>query len=376
MEAAFLATLCSAPGPAPSGRRHSVVTISKVPKSSLLFGRNRRESFAAFPSSSTGPQQRTPSASGGAGSSFNLQLDIMDDIAEIKAARKVKLKMWQNEAEEKVCEVQPMDGGSTSRYHQKDNRRFSDISGMQNQPPQQQQSKRRASELPSTSSAPPKKKGGIVCSNSDLINIMSSLTSSAQEINTDNQQSQQTAPPVVAKPSSLDQKRRLLQSNRSNSFDVSLLPEAAKGGAETTKSPVNWFTRRHLPMANKKYLTSKAEPEQHTSMVTLTDEKPKVSVVQEAKPPLKEKDHKVVWDKPSGSVVDAQVLGSAIEVFLTQRGGETPQEVPAKSPTPAPSSSSSTSSSSWFGKNNKPEVEEDVTCDNSICSTLKDLFVK
>lgn len=45
-EAAFLATLSQAP--APSGRRHSVVTISKVP--ATIFGRTRRESVAAFPS--------------------------------------------------------------------------------------------------------------------------------------------------------------------------------------------------------------------------------------------------------------------------------------------------------------------------------------
>lgn len=45
-EAAFLATLSQAP--APSGRRHSVVTISKVPPA--FFGRNRRESVAAYPS--------------------------------------------------------------------------------------------------------------------------------------------------------------------------------------------------------------------------------------------------------------------------------------------------------------------------------------
>jgi hypothetical protein len=43
-EQAFLATLSQAPAPAPGGRRHSVVTISKVPTS--LFGRNRRESIA------------------------------------------------------------------------------------------------------------------------------------------------------------------------------------------------------------------------------------------------------------------------------------------------------------------------------------------
>lgn len=46
-EAAFLAHLSqSAAGS--SGRRHSIVTISRVPP--ILFGRNRRESFAAFAS--------------------------------------------------------------------------------------------------------------------------------------------------------------------------------------------------------------------------------------------------------------------------------------------------------------------------------------
>lgn len=44
-EAEFLATLSQAPQP--SGRRHSVVTISKVPFSG--FGRGRRESVAAYP---------------------------------------------------------------------------------------------------------------------------------------------------------------------------------------------------------------------------------------------------------------------------------------------------------------------------------------
>lgn len=46
-ETAFLATLSQAPAPTPGGRRHSVVTISKVPNS--IFGRNRRESIAAVP---------------------------------------------------------------------------------------------------------------------------------------------------------------------------------------------------------------------------------------------------------------------------------------------------------------------------------------
>ncbi|KAF0762321.1 Uncharacterized protein FWK35_00017759 [Aphis craccivora] len=110
-EKAFLATLTKAPGPYTPGRRHSVITISKAPMP--LFGRNRRESIAAFPSK--GPRVNRRDSAGGAtpsptGSQFNLQLDIMDDIANIKAARKVRMKMWQTEDKEKMCELQSMDG--------------------------------------------------------------------------------------------------------------------------------------------------------------------------------------------------------------------------------------------------------------------------
>lgn len=49
-EAAFLATLVQTHTPTRGGRRHSVVTISKVPNT--IFGRNRRESIAALPSTS------------------------------------------------------------------------------------------------------------------------------------------------------------------------------------------------------------------------------------------------------------------------------------------------------------------------------------
>jgi len=118
-EQAFLATLTKAPGPYTPGRRHSVITISKAPMP--LFGRNRRESIAAFPSK--GPRVNRRDSAGGAtpsptGSQFNLQLDIMDDIADIKAARKVRMKMWQTEDKEKMCELQSMDGENKqmSRY--------------------------------------------------------------------------------------------------------------------------------------------------------------------------------------------------------------------------------------------------------------------
>lgn len=136
----FLATLYSAP--APKGRRHSVVTISKVPPT--LFGRNRRESVAAFPSisksssrsllsnrresvSSIGGASGGPPAAGDHhGSIHNLQLDIMDDIV---TARKVRMKMW-NTSNEKVCEVQPIhecasSASPTVRYTQQGGRKVS-----------------------------------------------------------------------------------------------------------------------------------------------------------------------------------------------------------------------------------------------------------
>lgn len=98
-QATFLATLSQAAGPQPGGRRHSVVTISKVPLT--LFGRSRRESIAAFPSNNARilSSRRDSGASGvsgppsNSGSTHNLQLDIMDDIAHINA-RKVFKKFF------------------------------------------------------------------------------------------------------------------------------------------------------------------------------------------------------------------------------------------------------------------------------------------
>lgn len=356
IEQAFLATLSQAPAPTPGGRRHSVVTISRVPQNSL-FGRNRRESIAAFPTQGLplGRLQRKDSSSSIArspsisGSSFNLQLDIMDDIADIKA-RKARLKMWQTDSQEKVYEVE--EGGATSRYHQKENRRFSDVSGIASIAPPTL-NKRRASELPKTPTGPPtppKLEPGVVCSITDLT-IMSSLTSSAQEIGSQPAKPQSEPADVPetgpAKPSAIDAKRTALKNNRSNSFDLSLFPDDKRSeNKEKPNVPGNWFTRRHLPMANKKYLN---KPEDSNDSKRMED--------------------KVLWDKPTGAVVDPQMIGSAIEVFLNKRTSDTPAPDGAlKKP----------QKSSWEPTDPKEprETDEEVSCDNSICSTLKDLFVK
>lgn len=457
-EAAFLATLSSAPTPAPGGRRHSVVTISRAPATPNLFGRGRRESIAAFPANSmqatrvlanrrdsTSSVPRPPSASGStSGSHFNLQLDIMDDIAEIKAARKVRLKMWKTPSRERVCEVQPLDGtagtsASATRYHQVSPapssradagatapipRRYSDFVPTQSV----QHPKRRASEQvpPATSAsstAPPKPSSstGIVCSNTDLISILSSLASSAQEINKDPED--ESAPRVsssskgkdsihevqrndssISVAASADQKRSRLKNLRSNSFDVSMLlgtgvKPKQDAGRCSIAGPTSWFVRRHQP--------KKSDPPkgQSSVVVSLSQDKPNVIIVQgtdissnpqsesgqhKTSPPKSPSppDNKVVWDGKSGSVVDAQVLGSAIEVFLVRRGsgndssgGTSPQNSkvsPTKNSGKSLSRSAGAGTSSWFSGNNEVEDEAGAsdTCDTSICSTLKDLFVK
>lgn len=380
MEAAFLATLSQGPVPSAGGRRHSVVTISRAPPSSILFGRNRRESIAAFP----GGLPRRDSSSG-LGSNFNLQLDIMDDIAEIKAARKVKLKMWQTDDKEKICEIQPIEGGSSSRYHQQStagpSRRFSDVTGINLPGPSTQPLKRRASEMPQVrrvSTPPPTGGRGIVCSNTDLISIMSSLTSSAQEINIISLKGD----PKV----SVDQKRSRLKDSRSNSFDISLLPDSRSHpyDGKISNEASNWFIRRHQPMESKKKLTD--EIKQKQLVVTFADEKPKSTLTEKKEGSVKEKPtvkqssvEKVVWDKPTGTAVDAQVIGSAIEVFLNQRSSEPSTSQQKEEPTPATPSKTNKTSMSWFGSSkSKPPGDEGASssCDNSICSTLKDLFVK
>ncbi|XP_026688141.1 uncharacterized protein LOC113472554, partial [Diaphorina citri] len=197
-EAAFLATLTQAPVPASGGRRHSVITISPAPP--LFYGRNRRESIAAFPQSS----------------------------------RKLKHpQSWR------AVQCLMADGGSLFVRVQgvtclKDvpgpSRRYSDISGIQaiskqqqsqSQPPQ----RRRASEAPSNTrrvSTPPLPSSEIVISNTELKSILSNLTSSAQEISN---KMDNIAAAGSKLTTALDQKRNLLKGSRSNSFDISMLPD-------------------------------------------------------------------------------------------------------------------------------------------------------
>lgn len=153
----FLATLSTAAAPMPGGRRHSVVTICKLPVT--LFGRNRRESVAAFPNRVLQGSRREsivggcgggggPPSTEPRGSVHNLQLDIMDDIVQ---ARKVRMKLW-NTSSEKVCEVQNLDevGTNVQKYTTSagGGRRYSDFIGTTLTPIPSSSRARRASELP------------------------------------------------------------------------------------------------------------------------------------------------------------------------------------------------------------------------------------
>ncbi|KOC64005.1 hypothetical protein WH47_02326 [Habropoda laboriosa] len=378
-EAAYLATLSQAPAPPPNGRRQSVVTISRVPPT--LFGRNRRESIAAFPlGGGTRILANSTSQYSNSGSTHNLQLDIMDDIAEIKP-RKVCLKMYKTSTEQ-VCEIQPLEGNSsTQRYTQYQKRRFSE-------PPPPSVSptpsiRRRALEVPRAASSSVSGAAGIVCSNTDLISILSSLASSATEINRcgDDSLSSREDSKSSWSGKTVEQKRSRLKSFRSNSFDVSILHGAKSklaGGLSSKSSimvPSNWFTKRHQPMSKKQ----KPEDLITASLNFKFDKSKVVKVVKETlgrTSPTSDVRHKVVWDDTSGTKVDAQVLGTAIEKILTaQKGSDAESSGSTGKASVSPNKPRSSKVASWFSSGNKDQ-EQAESCEPSICSSLKDLFVK
>ncbi|XP_058836633.1 uncharacterized protein LOC131693046 isoform X2 [Topomyia yanbarensis] len=405
-EQAFLATLYSAPAPQPGGRRHSVVTISKVPPT--IFGRSRRESIAALPAghrsaassrrdSKTGP----PPSIDHRGSIHNLQLDIMDDIVQ---ARKARMKLW-NTSNEKVCEVQTLDeaGAGSSSPMRYTNRRYSDFVGTSLPPIQ---SFRRASEMPISPSTPltpatassilttsPKttQKMGIVCTNTDLISLLSSLASSATEINrcgdkdypTPQTPQSSSFKSIFKPPPDQQATESNLKKNRSNSFDVSLyhnIKQLATGSSsspvDTEKSSVEpgWFTKRHQPMARRKSMKSPGATVSFAkeAIDKLRDKSDAKSgdvnsKTKQSKSPLS----KLKWDGRS-AIVDARMIGHAIESFIT--GSSSSKKSSSSSKDSSTKSTKKQPSSNWFGKADDDDAND--TCDSSLCSTLKDLFVK
>uniref|UniRef100_A0A1B0DLS9 Uncharacterized protein n=2 Tax=Phlebotomus papatasi TaxID=29031 RepID=A0A1B0DLS9_PHLPP len=387
-EAAFLATLSQAPAPTPGGRRHSVVTISKVPPA--FFGRNRRESIAAFPTGSnralsgaSGPRRESiagPPSTDHRGSIHNLQLDIMDDIVQ---ARKARMRLW-NTSSEKVCEVQTLDEGETTSPMRYTNRRYSDFVGTQLPPIQ---SHRRASEMPSivspalspAASLGRKIKAGIVCTNTDLVTLLSSLTSSAMEINKCEDTPTTPAVPHAPKKSSTspEHRRSSMKSSRSNSFDVSVLNNCKQfiaSADEKSSILTGWFAKRHQPMATKKATKSTTPSVSFSRDVLERFRDRDTKDTRKAKEP--KETGKLKWDGKS-SFVDAHMIGSAIEGFLRRGSGSSSSS--SKGAIPKESSrtkkpTGSKSPSLWFSKPEEDESKD--SCDSSLCSTLKDLFVK
>ncbi|XP_033250614.1 mucin-19 [Drosophila miranda] len=487
-EAAFLATLSQAP--APSGRRHSVVTISKVP--TTLFGRSRRESVAAYPSSNgssrvlnsrresnTGPPSTDP-----IGSIHNLQLDIMDDI--YLQSRKARLKLWTS-SNEKVCEVQTVDeAGTAAPGRRYTNRRFSECPQ-----PQPASSFRRASEYPhpppqphpqaqthghghapssqkSISPQPPlsarastrrKKSGsgvGLLGSRTDIAGIFSSLTSSAMDMHRSEPEGSSSASAsssaatagsspflsqtfqnaargratsatptptahtggqAAAASSSSLLDPNAGRSTRSNSFDVSILNNAKQLVSEaqdnSSAAISGWFGKpasRPQPMARKKSVRSKS-----TAMALSKDmlerlQKKDPLGGDSGKPKLKPRSKQKSWaDTTKANIVDATMLGTAIEGFLRKSSnagmagaggssgpstsaavrGAVPKESNSATGSPAGARRSRGSAGSgaqsqagramrstlnWFSKGEEDDSKD--TCDASLCSTLKDLFVK
>ncbi|XP_048260600.1 uncharacterized protein LOC125384768 isoform X3 [Bombus terrestris] len=259
----------SGPAPQLDGRRNSVVTMERV--SSTLFGSNR-------------------------------QLDVMDNIADLKA-RKVRLRMYRTSTEQ-VYEMQPLEGNSSvQRYTEQPKQRFFEMPTLSVSPTSSL--RKRVSELPRAARTPVFGAAGMVCSNRDLISILSSVGSSATEMS--------------KKPEDL-----------------------------ATASSSLRFDELKVVKAMKKMFGKKSP------------------------------NSEVVWDNTSGTKVDAQVFGSAIEKILTaQKGNDT--EIPRASGSSGKPSVSSNKPMSgevtnlfWNSKNQK----QTEFSEPSLCASLKDLFKK
>lgn len=243
-------------------------------------------------------------------------------------ARKARMKLW-NTSSEKVCEVQTLSdaggaSGSSTRYT---NRRYSDFVAS-SLAPIPAASLRRASENPvpfapsaaSAAKSPTQnffKRTGIIVTNSDFKSLLSSLTSSATEINkVESDTSPSRTKSTAVTPNTLAPDQGISRSNRSNSFDVSILHNAKQmmTGSGSDKSGAaalsGWFEKRHQPMARKKSL-------RNTANVTVSFSK---EVFDRFKEKEKEKERKpkgrLRWDNKS-SFVDPHIIGNASNILFS-----------------------------------------------------------
>ncbi|XP_034245125.1 uncharacterized protein LOC117647478 [Thrips palmi] len=390
-EQEFLATLSAMPGPTPGGRRHSVV-ISRVPPPSLImFGRGRRESIAAFSAAASRPAAL-------ASSTHNLQLDLMDDLLEFKAAKKQGGPRRASELPGLPSQASPLIV----------NRRKSEL------PPRiPREFAAEVAELAAEAEAEAKRRDeGIVCSNSDLLNLCGVDAPAAPP-----------PPPVVVSATPSPLAARLI-TLRNDSVEI----KEVKEPKEPARSTVLVSMRGDRPQSS----LAAAPPPPPKVVVAPTAAAPKAApkaVVMAGKDVprpapegvdskastsgLERRDSdKVMWDERSGSLVDAGVLGSAIEGFLNKdasvknkkgttnsvhrataqlsawvtavaiwnpRGSQTatpqtgtpqagtPQAGTPRGPTPQATPQDTPEST--------PRRRPKVSCD-AVCSTLKSLFVK
>lgn len=300
--------------------------------------------------------------------------------------QQVRLKMWKTPSRERICEVQALDGNTSTQRYIQQQRRYSDFVAISPSTSTNSSTRRRASEIfksPTGGTSP-----GIVCSNTDLISILSSLTSSATEINRCGEDPAPLRDDSKA-VKTIEQKRRHLKDFRSNSFDISILHGTGnkptysgsnKNCSINESTSSNWFVNRHQPMWKKQNRT-----EVHFPLFTSKFDKSKVvkavkeSLTKSTSPPKESSKHKVVWDDTSGTKVDAQVLGSAIEEFLTSQRSLEPEATGSTTAlgksSVSPSKQKPSKVTNWFSGAGKEE-EQTETCEPSICSSLKDLFVK
>lgn len=136
------------------------------------------------------------------------------------------------------------------------------------------------------------------------------------------------------------------------------------GASATDKSGVSslsgWFEKRHQPMARKKSL-------RNTANLTVSFSKEVIDRFKDKEEKPKKSKSKLRWDNKS-SFVDPHIIGNAIEGFL-RKSARTAVGARYKR-----SASAATKPSSWFGKSDEDDSKD--SCDSSLCSTLKDLFVK
>lgn len=301
--------------------------------------------------------------------------------------RKARIKVF-NTSSERICEVQTVDeaGNSSTTPMRYSNRRYSDFTCSTLTPIPAGTSNRRASEnpvIPTTSSTTPAtatasssrggffKKTGIVVTNTDLMSIISSLASSATEINKCGETPVKTKASTSANTLAPDTASGgISRSNRSNSFDVSILQNAkqmmtgsSSSSDKNSAALSGWFEKRHQPaMARKKSIKNTASATVSFSRDVLDRLKDKEEGRHTRKPKSK-----LRWD--NRGFVDANVIGNAIEGFLRKGTGK------KSSSSSKDSRRKSTASTSWFGGKGDEDDSKD-TCDSSLCTTIKDLFVK